>query len=25
VLGEALPESEYVFMTAHLCTVTVPE
>jgi hypothetical protein len=25
VLGEELPESEYVFMTAHLCTVTVPE
>ena len=25
VLGEALPESEYVFMTAHLCTVTQPE
>jgi PRD domain len=25
VLGEALPESELVFMTAHLCTVTLPE
>jgi hypothetical protein len=25
VLGEALPESEYVFMTAHLCTVTLPD
>jgi hypothetical protein len=25
VLGEALPESEVVFMTAHLCTVTLPE
>ena len=24
VLGEALPESECVFMTAHLCTVTLP-
>jgi hypothetical protein len=24
VLGEPLPESEYVFMTAHLCTVTLP-
>ncbi len=24
VLGEALPESELVFMTAHLCTVTLP-
>lgn len=24
VLGEALPESELVFVTAHLCTVTQP-
>lgn len=24
VLGEALPESEPVFTTAHLCTVTLP-
>jgi hypothetical protein len=24
VLGEALPESEYVFVTAHVCTVTLP-
>jgi hypothetical protein len=24
VLGEPLPASEYVFMTAHLCTVTHP-
>ena len=24
-LGVALPESEYVFVTAHVCTVTMPE
>ena len=25
VLGETLPESEYLFVAAHVCTVTLPE